>query len=112
MINFYSENRYRKQSSRNYGLAGLIGRKFWIYYAACLGFAWTYRTIQFGLEGTDHPFAVGPNWLASLRVGEQFYVTDFAIALAFGVAIHHYYLDQKIWKVSKSKKLSKNLKMS
>lgn len=111
LINFYSENRYRKQSSRNYGLAGLIGRKFWIYYAACLGFAWTYRTIQFGLEGVDHPFAVGPNWLASLRVGEHFYVTDFAIALAFGVAIHHYYLDQNIWKVSKSKKLSKNLKM-
>jgi hypothetical protein len=108
---FYNRNRYQK-SGEKFGPANWINKNFLIYYAAGLVFAITYRYANWYFLGLKVPFSGGPNSISEMPIGLDFTVSDLAFAFWWGFAFHHYYLDQKIWKLSKDKKLTQELKLA
>ncbi len=108
---FYNRNRYGK-SDESFGPASWISKNFVIYYAAGLLFAITYRYINWYFLGLKVPFSAGPNPISEISLGMDFKISDLAFAFWWGFAFHHYYLDQKIWKLSKDKRLNQELKVA
>jgi hypothetical protein len=107
---FYNRNRYASPD-RGFGLAGWISRKFIVYYSAGLLFTLAYRYTNWYFLGIDVPLLSGPNSISETALGFDFKVSDLAFAFWWGFAFHHYYLDQKIWKLSKDKKLNRQLNL-
>jgi len=110
IIWFYNRNRYGKENS-NYGPAGWISKNFAIYYAAGLVFAIAYRYTNWYFLGLKVPFLSGASSLSQIPLGMNFRVSDLAFAFWWGFAFQHYYLDQKIWRLSKDKRLNQELKL-
>jgi uncharacterized membrane protein YhaH (DUF805 family) len=108
---FYNRNRYQKDADI-YGPARWISKNFLIYYAAGLAFTILYRYTNWYFLGLKVPFSSGPNNVSELPLGMEFRVSDLAFAFWWGFALHHYYLDQKIWKLSKDRQLTKELKLA
>jgi hypothetical protein len=108
---FYNRNRYGR-GGETYGPAKWISRNFLIYYAAGLLFTIAYRYTNWYFLGLKVPFSGGPNGISETALGLTFTVSDLAFAFWWGFALHHYYLDQKIWKLSKDKRLGQELKLS
>lgn len=109
---FYNRNRYGDPSKRTmFGPASFVSRNFLMYYAFGLLFTIAYRYPNWFLDGAPVPFAPGPNTVSTMNVGGPFHVSDLAIAFWWGFAFNHYFLDQKIWRVSKDKQLNQDLKM-
>ncbi|MCI0603961.1 hypothetical protein L0156_13235 [bacterium] len=108
---FYNRNRYQK-SGEKFGPAKWINRNFLIYYAAALLFAISYRYVNWYFLGLRVPFSGGPNSISEMPLGLDFTISDLAFAFWWGFALHHYFLDQKIWKLSKDKKLTQELRLA
>ena len=81
------------------GLGKLIGRSFLTYAAAALVFTAIYRGGIFGVRGFLDFFEFGP----------MSFWRRFFVAVAFGIATHHYYLAQKIWRARSSPRRSVSL---
>lgn len=107
---FYNRNRYRADQG-NFGPAAWISRNFVVYYAAGLLFTIVYRYTNWYFLGIDVPLLHGPNNISEASIGMEFKVSDLAFAFWWGFAFHHYYLDQKIWRLSKDKRLNQELKV-
>jgi hypothetical protein len=110
IIWFYNRNRYGKE--RNYGPANWISKNFVIYYAAGLLFAILYRYTNWYFLGLHVPFLPGTSSVSQIVLGSNFKVSDLAFAFWWGFAFHHYYLDQKIWRLSKDRRLNEELKVA
>jgi hypothetical protein len=110
IIWFYNRNRYSKESV--HGPANWISKNFVIYYAAGLLFTILYRYSNWYFLGLHVPFLSGTNSVSQLSLGSNFKVSDLAFAFWWGFAFHHYYLDQKIWRLSKDKRLNQELKVA
>ena len=108
---FYNRNRYGNRDPK-YGAASWINRNFVLYYAAGLLFTITYRYTNWYFLGINVPFLSGPNSISQMALGFDFTISDLAFAFWWGFAFHHYYLDQKIWKLSKDKRLTQDLKVA
>lgn len=109
---FYNRNRYGKEDSASrYGLAAKVSRSFLTYYAAGILFTLLYRYSNWSLMGLQVPFAPGPNSISTTALGSHFTIADLAYVFWWGFAFNHYYLDQKIWKLSKDRRLSQDLKV-
>jgi hypothetical protein len=109
---FYNRNRYGKEdSSSRYGLAGKVSHSFLTYYAAGILFTLLYRYTNWSLMGLQVPFSPGPNAISITALGSYFTVADLAYVFWWGFAFNHYYLDQKIWKLSKDRRLTRDLKV-
>ncbi len=109
---FYNRNRYGKEDSiSRYGLAAKISRSFLTYYAAGILFTLLYRYSNWSLMGLQVPFAPGPNAISTTPLGSRFTVADLAYVFWWGFAFNHYYLDQKIWRLSKDRRLTQDLKV-
>jgi hypothetical protein len=111
IIWFYNRNRYG-ESSENHGPASWISKNFAIYYAAGLIFTIAYRYSNWYFVGLHVPFLSGENNVSRILLGMDFRVSDLALVFWWGFAFHHYYLDQKIWKLSKDKRLNQELKLA
>jgi hypothetical protein len=107
---FYNRNRYGKYDSRH-GLAAKVSRSFLTYYAAGILFTLVYRYSNWSLMGLQVPFAPGPNSISTTTLGSHFTIADLAYVFWWGFAFNHYYLDQKIWKLSKDRRLTQDLKV-
>jgi len=71
-----------------------------------------YRYPNWFLTGLPVPFATGPNVVSHRTLGSLFTISDLAIGFWWGFAFNHYFLDQKIWKLSKDKQLGKDLRVA
>jgi hypothetical protein len=112
IIWFYNRNRYGEdRRGEKYGWAGKVSRSFLTYYAAGVLFTLAYRYPNWFFMGLNVPLAPGPNVVSAFALGPHFTVADLAYVLWWGFALNHYYLDQKIWKLSKDRKLTSDLKM-
>jgi hypothetical protein len=107
---FYNRNRYGRRE-RSFGPASWISSKFVVYYSAGLLFTVAYRYTNWFFLGIDVPLLGGPNSISEASLGFDFKISDLAFAFWWGFAFHHYYLDQKIWKLSKDKRLNQELKV-
>ena len=112
IIWFYNRNRYKDDKDRTkFGLASLVSNNFLRYYFVGILFTLAYRYSDWFFVGLQVPFASGPNPVSEFALGHLFTVSDLAIGFWWGFAFNHYYLDQKIWKVSKDNQLNKDLKL-
>jgi hypothetical protein len=104
---FYHRNRYRGTGAdtRAFGLAPRISSRFWIYAAAGIAFTLAYRLAGCGL-GTA-PGCGGFSLTAPLAAGLT--ASHLAQGFFWGFALHHYYLDQKIWRLRKDSRLNRDL---
>lgn len=109
---FHNRNRYGREGDARFGWASLVSRSFLTYYATGLVFTLLYRYSNWFLAGTPVPLLPGPNGVSEARLGSLFTVSDLAIAFWWGFAFHHYYLDQKIWKVSRDRALNRDLNLA
>ncbi|MFM8314472.1 MAG: hypothetical protein ACKOA8_09320, partial [Deltaproteobacteria bacterium] len=103
MVWFYSKKRYAEAPSDGFfGWAKAVNSKFLTYSLAALGFS-TVFTLVFWLRAEIPFFNLG------LSEGGW---SKLAYILYFGVVGHHFYLDQKIWRVSKAPELSNYLSLA
>jgi len=112
---FHNRNRYQGEGARaRHGrLATTVSRSFLTYYAAGLLFTFVVRYSSWIFTGMeDIPGGPGPNEVSLMSLGGGYTVSEFAVAFWWGFAFHHYYLDQRIWRVSRDKKLQRNLEVS
>lgn len=107
---FHNRNRYRDdERGERYGWASRVSRNFLTYYAVGILFTLAYRYSNWYVVGLPVPLLPGPNALSQLPLGSLFTVSDLAIGFWWGFAFNHYYLDQKIWRVSRDPKLRGDL---
>jgi hypothetical protein len=91
-----------------FGLAPRISGRFLIYAACGVAFTLLYRALGcgFGIHPGCGSFDV------KLMLGPELSLRDLASGFIWGFALQHYYLDQKIWRVSRDAGLNKDLKLS
>jgi hypothetical protein len=89
IIWFHNNNKYARPGSANYGLASLINKNFWRYFAFAVLFGAAYHI--------PHYTVVAPG--------------GAVMAFIWGGAFTHYYLDSKIWRVRRDTQLNRNLHM-
>lgn len=110
---YYNRNRYGGDGDgRRFGWASLLSRNFVTYYAAGVLFTVLLRYGNWGLNGMEVPGGPGPNAVSATAIGAGLTIADLAIATWWGIAFHHYYLDQRIWRVSKDQRLKSDLKVA
>ncbi|MEE2876361.1 MAG: hypothetical protein VX822_01075 [Candidatus Neomarinimicrobiota bacterium] len=109
---FYNRNRYGADiTGDRFGLASKVSRSFLTYYMAGILFTLVYRYADWTFIGAMVPFGIGPNLVSEFPLGSLFSISDLAIGLWWGFAFNHYYLDQKIWKVSIDRRLNRDLRL-
>ena len=107
---YYARNRYGGDpEGERYGIASRIVRSVWTYYAAGLLFTLLLRYSLFWLAGTDVPLGTGATTLSTWALGGGVTFADAAVAVWWGFALNHYWLDQKIWKTSRDQRLNRDL---
>jgi hypothetical protein len=109
---FYSKNRYGKSAApwRDYGLAGALSKSFPLVLLAGI-LALSLPMWGFGCAiNRVAACASGPALGTMTFLGETTWVLVF-IWLSSGFQMHHYVLDQFIWRPSRSAQLRKQLKL-
>jgi hypothetical protein len=110
---FFNRNRYGKEPERRgeFGLAGAISRNFPIYFLAAILFA-SLPFWGFGCLINQIPICqTGPAWGEPTFLGLSSWLLFF-VCLTSGVQMHHYLLDQYIWRVGRSPELRRDLKIA
>lgn len=109
---YYARNRYHRPGAdqSKYGLAPKISKNFSIYMLSGIAMAATIRL--FGCS-----FALHPGCGVLVMTGDYAIfgaITSKELLLSFllGFPLHHYFVDQYIWRPSKDKTLQKDLKIS
>lgn len=55
------------------------------------------------------PGGPGPSWISATAIGSGYTISELAVVFWWGFALHHYYLDQRIWRVSRDRGVQRNL---
>jgi hypothetical protein len=108
---FYSQNRYHKPGvdKKKYGLAVKLSQNFAIYALAGVAMAALLRV-------TGSFLGITPGFSPLVNTSEMTLFGDLstsALLLSFviGIPLHHYFVDQFIWRPSKDKTLQQDLKI-
>jgi hypothetical protein len=107
---FYHRNRYHTPGADRaaFGLAPRVSQRFLIYAACGVVFTLLYRGLGCGFGA--HPGC--GTFDAKVMLGPGLSLRDLMVGFIWGFALHHYYLDQKIWRVSRDSGLNRDLKLS
>jgi hypothetical protein len=92
----------KKYGKPEFGLATTLNRNFLIYAIVAVLFAGIYVTTAW--LSTDYPSPFG-------RIADSRFV-PVTFCIWWGLLFHHYYLDQKIWRFSKTKDLQQQLNVA
>ncbi|WNG43622.1 hypothetical protein F0U60_05575 [Archangium minus] len=106
---FYHRNRYHAAGvdPAPFGLAPKVSQRFILYALCGVVFTLLYRGLGCGFGA--HPGCGGFDWHMPLAAGLT--LRHLMEGFIWGFALHHYYLDQKIWRVSRDAGLNKDLKL-
>ncbi|NMO17594.1 hypothetical protein HPC49_51925 [Pyxidicoccus fallax] len=106
---FYHRNRYHAAGvdPAPFGLAPKVSQRFLIYAVCGVVFTLLYRGLGCGFGA--YPGCGGFDLKLQLAAGLT--LKDLMGGFIWGFALHHYYLDQKIWRVSRDAGLNKDLKL-
>ena len=103
LVWFHNRNRYGDRAG--HGLAGLINRAPLMFLAACALFSvGVYSTVA-----CSTGVFPGCQWFAGSTVLGQVTLNQIGLCLWWGLAINHYYLDQKIWRIRDDHELKRSL---
>ena len=104
LVWFHNKNRYAERRAEH-GLARWVNRSIAPYLFACAAFSFGVYFLIACATG------VYPGCQAFLdrRLYGSITVNQLGLSLWWGVALHHYYLDQKIWRIRGDAELRKNL---
>jgi len=111
IIWFYSKNRYHKpEAEKKYGIAVKISRTFATYAISAITMGLILRFLGCAFE--IHP-GCGPFILTGENVlFGNFTTKELLYSIIIGIPLHHYFVDQYIWRPSKDKALQKDLNLS
>jgi hypothetical protein len=108
---FYSQNRYHKPGvdKKKYGLAVKLSQNIAIYALAGIAMAALLRV-------TGSLFDITPGFSPIFMTSEvtlfgNMTFSELLLGVVIGVPLHHYFVDQYIWRPSKDKVLREDLKM-
>lgn len=105
---FYHQNRYHRDPAgpARFGLAARVSARFAVYAACGVAFTLIYRAFGCGIGAHPGCAAFAPeHGPGGLRP------TDLPQALLWGFSLHHYYLDQKIWRPGRDGALRRDLRL-
>lgn len=105
---FFHQNRLQGRTRRPHGAAPAYVRRLWLFLAAGLAFTVVYRVFLGCLFSAWPGCDVGAQEMA-LPAGLT--VSDLGVSFLWGFALHHYYLDQRIWHVRHDPALSHDLRL-
>lgn len=107
---FYHRNRYHAPGVDRaaFGLAPRVSQRFLIYAACGVAFTLLYRGLGCGFGAFPGCGAFDGQVLFAGGLA----LKDLMHGFIWGFALHHYYLDQKIWRVSRDTGLNRDLKLS
>jgi hypothetical protein len=104
----YGRRRYRGAGTEErHGLASRLFRSVIPWYLAGVAITIALRYASWSLDGRFWPFAPSGRTLAG-----PFTATEYVNAWWWFVAIHHYYVDQRIWRVSRDTQVRSALGLS
>lgn len=108
---FHGKNRYgtTAESRRAFGIAGYLSKSFPRFMAAAL-LTMSLPIWTFGCAIGRVQVCPGPDWGQATFLGETTWILFFA-AVTAGFQMHHYVLDQYIWRPSRSAKLREELRL-
>jgi hypothetical protein len=104
LVWFHNRNRYG--GSEGHGLAHLVNRRPLIYLASCALFS---AAIYFTFACSAGVFPLC-QWFGGAHFGSVT-VNQIGLCLWWGLAMNHYYLDQKIWRISGDPELKRSLRL-
>jgi hypothetical protein len=104
LVWFHNRNRYGAPSDVDYGPARPINRSIGSYLLVCLIFS---AVVYLGSAASTGVFPVF-HFGQGLRWGSVS-LNQVGLSLWWGIALNHYYLDQKIWRIRGDAQLKKNL---
>ncbi len=104
LVWFHNRNRYGAAASESFGPAVAVNRSLGRYLLACHIFSGIVYFLFAASTGVFPNFQI----LLNRRVG-PFTANQLGLCLWWGLAINHYYLDQKIWRISGDSALKRNL---
>ncbi|MDY7227587.1 hypothetical protein [Hyalangium rubrum] len=107
---FYHRNRYHAPGAdpSTFGLAPRVSQRFLIYLACGVAFTLLYRGLGCGFGA----FPGCGTFDSQVMLGAGLSLKELMAGFIWGFAMHHYYLDQKIWRVSRDTGLNRDLKLS
>lgn len=105
LVWFYKQNRYKADRSAH-GLAGRLGGHFALYALAGVLFTLSYRLVAcFGFGSAPGCTSSPEPILAGMSLG------TVGAAVIWGVALHHYFVDQYIWRPGRDGRLRAELQV-
>ncbi len=111
LIWFHHRNRYHKPGvdQKQFGLAPKLSKNIAVYFGCAIFFALIFRLLgcSFDIHPGCTPFVIS----SDIHLFGSVNADAFLKAFLLGFPLHHYFVDQFIWKTSKSKELQKDLKL-
>jgi hypothetical protein len=104
LVWFHNRNRYGGHG--DFGPARALGRAPWAYALGCLAFSLTVYLLFACSTGVSPGCMILPASHNASAGGSQ-----LGLCLWWGLAVHHYWLDQRIWRVRGDATLRRNLGM-
>lgn len=102
LVWFHNHNRYRREG--DFGPARALSANPWSYAAACVFFSLTVYLLFACSTGVFPGCMILPQSSSAARGANQ-----VGLCLWWGLAVHHYWLDQRIWRVRGDAPLRRNL---
>lgn len=111
IIWFHHRNRYHRPGvdKQRFGLAPKISRNLATYFGCAIFFALIFRLLGCTLD--VHPGCTPFVISSEINLFGTLHTDALLKAFLLGFPLHHYFVDQYIWKTSTSKQLRKDLKM-
>ncbi len=106
LVWFHNRNRYAGQDG--HGLAGVVNRAPAIFLAACAAFS---LAVYFTFACSTGVFPSCQWFTAATRLGPVTW-NQIGLCLWWGLAMNHYYLDQKIWRIRDDAELKRSLRLA
>jgi hypothetical protein len=111
IIWFHHRNRYHRPGvdQAQFGWAPKVSKNVFVYAACAIGFAAIFRLLGCSFE--LHPGCTPFLFTSDINLYGSFHADALLKGFLVGFPLHHYFVDQFIWKTSKSKELQKDLKL-
>jgi hypothetical protein len=112
IVYFYSRNRYHRPGvdRKKFGLAPFLTRNFATYMIAGIAMAGLFRL--FGCSFDVHPGCFALVLTSDQTLFGSVTTKELLLSLMLGLPMHHYFVDQFIWRPSRDQHLREDLKMA